>query len=177
MRPSTSSNSIVPAVCPILDEINFSTSLQWNKQFRHCAKSAAFDSFYLEANYGPEGLTSLLIDEHECTLRGDKVTHEAEYYIDPSLTGNELADRQAEVSAHETRYRKATYNRLSKTTPANLHSDATFFLNSAMPSLLCSCFSNENDSYLLYEAILAQLEDHPTRTDPSSTLRADLRVS
>ncbi|CAK4238122.1 unnamed protein product [Aphanomyces euteiches] len=44
-----------------------------------------------------------------------------------------------------------------------------------MPSLLCSCFSNENDSYLLYEAILAQLEDHLTRTDPPSTLRADLR--
>ncbi|KAG9408356.1 hypothetical protein AC1031_021597 [Aphanomyces cochlioides] len=76
-----------------------------------------------------------------------------------------------------TRYRKATYDRLSKTTLANLRSDAIIFLNSALSPLLRSCFSNESDPYLLYQAIRARFEDHPTRTDPYSILRADLRVS
>ncbi|KAF0734648.1 hypothetical protein Ae201684_008721 [Aphanomyces euteiches] len=174
MSPSTSSNSIVPAGYPILDEINSSTFPQWNKQFMQYAKSAAFDSFYLESNYVPEDLTSRFIDEYDRTLRGDKVTHEAEYYVDPSLSGNERTARPAEVSAYETRYRKATYDRLSKTTLANLRSDAIIFLNSALSPLLRSCFSNESDPYLLYQAIRARFEDHPTRTDPSSILRADL---
>ncbi|CAK4896065.1 unnamed protein product [Aphanomyces euteiches] len=141
------------------------------------AKSAAFDSFYLESNYVPEDLTSRFIDEYDRTLRGDKVTHEAEYYVDPSLSGNERTARLAEVYAYETRYRKATYDRLSKTTLANLRSDATIFLNSALSPLLRSCFSNESDPYLLYQAIRARFENHATRTDPSSILRADLRVS
>ncbi|KAF0721498.1 hypothetical protein Ae201684_019113, partial [Aphanomyces euteiches] len=93
------------------------------------------------------------------------------------INGNERTARQAEVSAYETRYRKATYDRLSKTTLANLRSDAIIFLNSALSPLLRSCFSNESDPYLLYQAIRARFEDHPTRTDPSSILRADLRVS
>ncbi|CAK4533741.1 unnamed protein product, partial [Aphanomyces euteiches] len=152
--------------------INSSTFPQWNKQFMQYAKSAAFDSFYLESNYVPEDLTSRFIDEYDRTLRGNKVTHEAEYYVDPSLSGNE-----PEVSAYETRYRKATYDRLSKTTLANLRSDAIIFLNSALSPQLRSCFSNESDPYLLYQAIRARFEDHPTRTDPSSILRVDLRVS
>ncbi|CAK5173119.1 unnamed protein product [Aphanomyces euteiches] len=120
------------------------------------AKSAAFDSFYLESNYVPEDLTSRFIDEYDRTLRGDKVTHESDYYVDPSLSGNERIARQVEVSAYETRYWKATYDRLSKTTLANLRSDAIIFLNSALSPLLRSCFSNESDPYLLYQAIRAR---------------------
>ncbi|CAK4958440.1 unnamed protein product, partial [Aphanomyces euteiches] len=116
------------------------------------AKSAAFDSFYLESNYVPEDLTSRFIDEYDRTLRGDKVTRESDYYVDPSLSGNERIARQVEVSAYETRH----YDRLSKTTLANLRSDAIIFLNSALSPLLRSCFSNESDPYLLYQAIRAR---------------------
>ncbi|KAH9111721.1 hypothetical protein LEN26_002463 [Aphanomyces euteiches] len=134
MSPSTSSISAPSYGGPLLDEIDSSTFPQWNKQFMQYAKSASFASFYLEANYVPEDLTSRFIDTYDRTLRADKVFNEPNYLVDLSLTGDALATRQAEVAAYEHRYRKATFDRLSKTTLANLRSDAIIFLNSALSS-------------------------------------------
>ncbi|KAG9414623.1 hypothetical protein AC1031_008028 [Aphanomyces cochlioides] len=131
----------------------------------------------MEANYVPEYLTSRFIDTYDRTLRANKVFNESNYLVDPSLHGDALAIRQAGLAAYEHRYRKATFERLSKTTLANLRSEAIIFLNSALSSQLRSCFSKETDPYSLYQAIRARFEDHPTRTDPSSILRSELRVS
>ncbi|KAH9120893.1 hypothetical protein AeMF1_007129, partial [Aphanomyces euteiches] len=160
-----------------LESLDTESYPAWHTQFIQQARSVGFANFYLDSNYEPPDLVETVLNDAKHAAEAHRYSNPALYEIDSNLSEDERKLREQEITKLRDSIIADKLTIKSAAALVKLKAEAHLFLISALSSKVIQELPSDSDPYAYYRLVVTRFENHPSRKDPATILRAERSVS
>ncbi|CAK4073320.1 unnamed protein product, partial [Aphanomyces euteiches] len=160
-----------------LESLDTESYPAWHTQFIQQARSVGFANFYLDSNYKPPDLVETVLNDAKHAAEAHRYSNPVLYEIESNLSEDERKLREQEITELRDSIIADKLTIKSAAALVKLKAEAHLFLISALSSKVIQELPSDSDPYAYYRLVVTRFENHPSRKDPATILRAERSVS